>query len=244
MLLTMLSLPDDWIYYKAHFKSIWGDSERTYLRGIKELEAKGYLSRYQERDGSGFGAMIYEVGQDPLFEPIEPVAQIERAQIESAQKERTITNTYKKQTLIKNNNTHTAENDQEDLKRILSQKELEAIEELAPDKRGVFIDWILYLDENKPLKALQITSLLKHFQDFTPCELSEQTQTAAAGGFTLLKEKPSPAKIKAKDYKAKTQDSPIKSETESQRSGELQRKASESEQLGRALSHRAQGSPF
>ena len=65
LLITMLSLPDDWSYSTLGLTSIVKESKNTIHRLLKELESKNYLIRKSVRDGKGrfvkYDYVIYEL---------------------------------------------------------------------------------------------------------------------------------------------------------------------------------------
>ena len=65
LLITMLSLPDDWSYSTLGLTSIVKESKNTIHRLLKELESKNYLIRKSVRDDKGrfvkYDYIIYEL---------------------------------------------------------------------------------------------------------------------------------------------------------------------------------------
>lgn len=65
LLITMLSLPDDWSYSTLGLTSIVKESKNTIHRLLKELESKNYLIRKPIRDDKGrfvkYDYVIYEL---------------------------------------------------------------------------------------------------------------------------------------------------------------------------------------
>lgn len=65
LLITMLSLPDDWSYSTLGLTSIVKESKNTIHRLLKELESKNYLIRKSVRDDKGrfvkYDYVIYEL---------------------------------------------------------------------------------------------------------------------------------------------------------------------------------------
>lgn len=65
LLITMLSLPDDWSYSTLGLTSIVKESKNTIHRLLKELESKNYLIRKPIRDDKGrfvkYDYIIYEL---------------------------------------------------------------------------------------------------------------------------------------------------------------------------------------
>ena len=65
LLITMLSLPDDWSYSTLGLTSIIKESKNTTHRLLKELESKNYLIRKSIRDDKGrfvkYDYVIYEL---------------------------------------------------------------------------------------------------------------------------------------------------------------------------------------
>lgn len=65
LLITMLSLPDDWVYSTLGLASLVKESKNTIHRLLKELESKNYLIRKSIRDNKGrfvkYDYVIYEL---------------------------------------------------------------------------------------------------------------------------------------------------------------------------------------
>lgn len=71
LLQYMLSMPDDWKFYVSELaKHSSKEGESAIRSGIEELEKLGYMRRIQNRDKSGkFGAVDWEVLDEPVFSP-------------------------------------------------------------------------------------------------------------------------------------------------------------------------------
>ena len=70
LLVTLLSLPDAWDFSINGLASILPDGRDSIKTGLKSLEHKGYLSRYQSRQSEGkFSELVVEVHDTPQIQP-------------------------------------------------------------------------------------------------------------------------------------------------------------------------------
>ena len=66
LLVTLLSLPDEWDFSINGLSHILPDGRDSIKSGLKVLEQKGYLSRYQSRQDKGtFSDLVLEVHDRP-----------------------------------------------------------------------------------------------------------------------------------------------------------------------------------
>lgn len=73
LLAYMLSLPDDWKFYETELIEHCTDGRDSVRKGLKELEALGYLVRFQTREDRGkFGQKDWQVSDEPNLITISP----------------------------------------------------------------------------------------------------------------------------------------------------------------------------
>src|SRR5574344_1871708 len=67
MVVTLLSLPDNWDFNIAGLSKIIPDGKSAIRASLTNLEQMGYLSKEQERTGNGkFGKNIIEIHETPI----------------------------------------------------------------------------------------------------------------------------------------------------------------------------------
>lgn len=67
LLVTMLSLPDEWVYSIEGLTKILKEGKDSIRSAIKELEEHGYVTRVQDRNSQGsFSGYIYIIRETPF----------------------------------------------------------------------------------------------------------------------------------------------------------------------------------
>lgn len=78
LLVTMLSLPDEWVYSIEGLTKILKEGKDSIRSAIKELEEHGYVARVQDRNSQGsFSGYIYIIREIPFQEnaEVEPLSE-------------------------------------------------------------------------------------------------------------------------------------------------------------------------
>ena len=88
MVVTLLSLPDNWDFNIAGLSKIIPDGKSAIRSSLANLEQMGYLSKEQERTGNGkFGKNIIEIHETPIV--VAPKSDFRSAEISQTENRRT-----------------------------------------------------------------------------------------------------------------------------------------------------------
>lgn len=237
MLIYLLSFSGSWKFIPSVIQAQVQIGKKKYQRQMKQLEEAGFIKRKRKQLPNGhFTKSVFLINEKPIYK-VKPSLEQDKPQppkgdaVDRDVLEGSLKNNNSKNIKKEGNNTHTAENSNDDLDMNLLQKRNEYCQRLPETKQILFFEWIVYLSDD-PVKELTLKSNFKHFQKYSAQELTEQVETATAGGFKLLKEKPT---AKAKDYSKTVKSIPPQETPSTERQTAFQIKAAESVALGKKL---------
>lgn len=69
ILAYMRSRPDDWQFYSSEVAKHSTDGMKSLLAGLRELEDRGYLKRFQEKKQGKFSDLEWQIADTPAFLP-------------------------------------------------------------------------------------------------------------------------------------------------------------------------------